>query len=260
MTKPTRSITWMPFRWSALLLTVALPALAGERNVVMQASAEQLTQYANGLSWVVDGDASRLIGVTAQPHDKRSFWLSVAVSNISAEPIDVLPDRIRARGATGTLQVFSPEQVLHAQKKRDNWANALGGLAAAGNQINAQQAGYYNQNGSVNGRYRGNQGNSGSFKGNYSASGYDAAAAQQAQAEANAQNQALGEQLRATQSARLGGLDQRLLRRNTVLPGSGVRGDVLIALPPKARGRSQEIVITVPIGDIEHQFTLRVQD
>ncbi len=244
----------------AVLLALSLPALARERQVAVQVGDNQHAQYVNGVAWVVENSASQMLGVAAAPNDKRSFWLSIALSNDGAEPIDVLPEQVSARGDSGALKVFSPEEVLRAQKKRDTWEKVGVALGAAGNQINANRAGYYSGIGNVNGSYRTNQGGSGNFNGTTIVSGYDAAAAQQAQAQAFAQNQALADNLNATQGGRMNSLESRLLRRHTLLPGTGMGGDVQVELPPKRRGQTQYVEITCPIGGIAHRFVVRVQD
>jgi len=251
---------------AGLCLIATLPALAASRDVSMQVADGQTVQYVSGLTWATYQSDAFGLGVTARANDKHTFWLTVAGFNASGENFDVLPEMISARSQQGGLHVFTADEVVHAQAKRDKWEAVGNILAAAGNQYNANQAGYYNQTGTVNGRYQGKQGNLGSagnyngtYNGTYSANGYDAAAAQQAQAQANAQNQALANNMKSTQAARMDGLNERLLRRQTLSTGSGIRGDVLINLPPKGRRGSTQIVqVILPIAGQDYPFLVRV--
>lgn len=253
---------------AALLIWNSTTAAA--RNVEIMPWNGQTNHYTDGIRWAIKEDAQRGLAVTARANDRDSAWLRIVVSNKSDHAFDLIPSQIQAKlvseqpnGATPTtspLYVYSADEVIADQQKRDGWQNFFGSVAAIGNVQNAKQAGFNQQSGNFRGNFN-QPGGNGNFNGTYSANGFNANAAQQAQARAIEQGRALNNQIQATQQDRLAEIQSRLLKSNTLSSGAVYSGDLLIALPKtKRKTPEQWVVVFVPLNGSVDSFLVRVSD
>lgn len=181
---------------------------------------------------------------------------SIAAFNASGSPVNFGPENVTITLADGSpLTVVPYERLVKEQKNRMLWASVLGGVAAVSNNMAASDAGY--QSGTV--AYSGTTfSRYGTFnsRGTGTYSGYNAAAANVAQASADAQNEAMFDRLAASNAASLQALKANL-RTSTIDAGASFGGLITFDIPSNARKPKQplSLQIVVEIAGDKHVFS-----
>jgi hypothetical protein len=190
----------------------------------------------------------------------------VAVYNRSNRPIEFRVSNITAAETALTdrsaIHVFTYDELTAEIRRKQDWATfgvALGGAAGA---ISAANAGYthtygtYSANssgiysGALNGTYNG------TTMGTYSATTLDPGRAYAAQAINNAQTAANMAAVQAQGQQRLGELQNRILKDNTVLPGEWVGGIIVLDAPATGPNGVANYQIDIRFGDEVHTFAV----
>lgn len=181
---------------------------------------------------------------------------SISVFNASNAPSNFGTENITiAFGDGAPVAVISYDRLLKEEKNRQMWAAIAAGMSAAGNNMSAAQAGYSSGYASYSGSTYGRYGTYNSY-GSASYSGYNGAAAYAAQANANAQNEAMFDRLAASNAANREALKANL-RTTTIDPGTGFGGMVTFELPSKARKLKDPVPVHIIVefaGD-KHEFS-----
>jgi hypothetical protein len=148
-------------------------------------------------------------------------------------------------GQVRPLRVYTYDELVSEERRRQAVRALAVGLAAAGNSISAASAGNYNGTAVVN-TPRGT-----AFV-NYQ--GYDPTAAAVAQDRAAAQNEAMIANVVETGQRNLATLEQTVIKDDTLLPGEWYGGQLQFDAPD---GRGPKTYsITVPVGGDTHQFVV----
>ncbi len=187
---------------------------------------------------------------------KKRGNFSISIFNASNYPANFGTENITiVFGAGQPVAVVTYEKLVKEEKNRQMWASIAAGLSAAGNSMAASQAGYSSGVASYSGSTYGRYGTY-NTSGTATYSGYNGAAAYAAQANANAQNEAMFDRLAATSAANLQALKANL-RTTTLDPGRGFGGLVTFELPPQARKLKAPVAVRIIVefaGD-RHEFT-----
>src|SRR5665213_962437 len=128
----------------AALLVASTPAAAAKFGISFQPSADQSLRMQSGVG-SLDSHTSRssLRLIPDEEPIKKRGVLHVIVFNHGDKPFNVGPENFSARTATGAPIVFVTfEQLRREEKHRQTWRAIAAGLAAAGNNMSAANAGY----------------------------------------------------------------------------------------------------------------------
>jgi hypothetical protein len=161
--------------------------------------------------------------------------LQFAVANVS---VGQMRD-----GQMVALKVYTYDELVGEEKRRQAFQALATGLAAAGNSMSAANAGYYNGTATVYGP-RGVS--------TVNVSGYDPTAAAIAQNRAAAQNDAMIANTIATGQRNMDVLERSAIKDNTLLPGEWYGGQLQFDAPGGSGAKSY--VITLPVGGDVHQI------
>lgn len=182
---------------------------------------------------------------------------TVAVNNGSTADIVFSTEDISARssagGQTAPLKVYSYDELVAEEKKRQAWAAFAIALAGAANTMSAATAGYSHTYGSYSGSAYGSHGASAHSYGSFSTTTYNAAAAQAALNDAQANTSANFARLAEQGQAHLQALRTTILKKETIFPGDWHGGVVEVALP-NVSDTPQEIRLDVNVGGEPHEF------
>lgn len=174
----------------------------------------------------------------------------VIVDNIENQPFHFSTENITARCQTKQLKVYSYEELVAEIESQRKWAIIAAALYAAAGTMQASQAGQqYNY-----GTYRTNTGQLGTYSG-YT---YNAAAAQQAQAQVNMQTQQFMDNMNKSYNSNIGDIENKILQKTTIFPGSRHGGVVKIEIPEKTE--DQYLNITVESNEDIHNFSFRISE
>lgn len=242
---------------------IASQAHAKERNFEPVSAAGQEIRYTDGEAIVYSPTDQYVVGLSYIPRDKKSGFIKVWVLNRGPSSFNVGDRSVSASSAGAPLQVLTYEDRLKEQRRTEMWQGLAAGFAAAGNNMQAANAGYSNSYGTFNstttasaygssGYVTGNAYTSGTFSG----STYNAGAAYAAQANANARNQQLFAQTAANAEYARRELADRALKMNTLAPGQDVIGDVRIVLPKRSKSPS-EFTVSVNVNGQPVTFSFR---
>jgi hypothetical protein len=244
-------------------LVLAIPAHAKERSFQPYASAGQEVRYSDGEAVVYSATDRHVVGLSYIPRDKKSGFIKLWVLNRGSTAFNIGDQSITASSGGIPLQVLSYQDRLKEQRRQEMWQGLAAGLAAAGNNMQAANAGYSNSYGTYNSTTRANvYGSNGYATGNayttgtYSGSTYNAGAAYAAQADANARNQQIFAQAAANSEYARRELADRALKMNTLSPGQDVIGDVRLALPKRTKTPG-EFTVTVDVNGEAMSFNFR---
>lgn len=233
-------------------LVISADAISAERIFVPVPSSNQEIVYVKGEAALVSSIDAARIAITFVPRDKKSAWLKIWALNTGQSSFNITEQSITATSSDVPVVILTYADRLKELKKKEMWANIGAGLAAAGNNMNATNAGRSTTYGTYNGRSNVSAYGSGGYAngtvnttGTYTATTYNPAAAQQAQAAANAQNQQMFANTRAASANAFQDLDDRALRASTLMPEQSVMGDVRIVLPKKSKVVPTEITVTL---------------
>jgi len=198
---------------------------------------------------------------TLQSGKRQSF--TVAIQNRTGGDIVFSDEDIKAsyRGTTGapelSLKVYSYDELVAEEKKRQAWMAVAAGLQAAGNSMSAASAGYSNTYGTYSGNTYSSYGNNYSTYGSYSATTYNYGAAQAAQNAATAQNNANLSRLAAEGKANLESLSSTILKKQTVFPNQWFGGVIQIDMPRFEE--SGELKFEVKTGGETHEIEFEIE-
>lgn len=246
--------------FAAMSLAIASPAVAAKFNMQLQTQSGQTARMMDGVAAVdssTSGSSVRL--VQAEGALKKRGTVSLLVMNQGGKPFNFGPENVTARLADGTdVKIITYEQLVREEKKRQTWAAIAAGLAAAGNSMNAANAGRSygtaTYSGSTFGSYGGRSFNSySSGMGSYSS--YNAGQAQMAQSLANAQNQANFSRMAEQNAANMNALKANM-RTTTVDPDQMFGGSVMFELPKSVHKMKGDVPVTfiVTIEGESHTF------
>lgn len=243
------------------LTAIALLLLAGTasaRDFVPVPGEGQRLEYdkGNAVLFFYGADFGGL--VTFEPVNKKRAWLRFGFRNNGQSSFNISERAITATGIDGKpLQVYTYAQLAKEEKRRQGWAAFGAGLAAAGNNMNAQQAGNTTYSGTYSGNSRataygpyGTATATGTSYGTYSGQVYDPGAAAQAQRQADERNQAIFERQRQNAAQGQATLEGRALRANTLDPEEAAFGDVMVALPKRVRGKPSVFSVNVTVNGV----------
>jgi hypothetical protein len=232
--------------------------------VAMQARDGQDLSYSQGMGCAQGhadtADGFILTSVCAQSKGSGRAALIVRVSNRTARPITIEETAVTAQSALGAVRVLAHTALMKEEKTRQAWAAFGAGLAAAGNSMNAANAGYTTHQGSAY-TTASAYGAGGSVHANarttYSGTSYNSAAAANAQRQANADNARLFDQLQAQKQMGEQAIEGAL-RTHTVRPGEAHAAYVEIELPRRSAGEMQPIDVALRVQGTETRFGVNV--
>lgn len=244
-------------------LCVASTASAKEYRVDLKPAGEQQSIFIQGKEAVVDRQAATnvLLGEEQDPDGKRAM-LVAAVANYGTVPFNFGPENITVQVGSETIHMLTYDDLMREQKRREGRRRFAMAMSGAMNGMAASQAGNtygtatYSGNtyGSVSGQPFAAQ-----TTGFATYSGYDARAAQAAQARAadqTARNTAVMEGDLAAKRTRV----EQTLKVNTVMPGQRFVGPVMFDVPDLiSRSKTPvPVVITLTAGTETHSFAALV--
>lgn len=182
---------------------------------------------------------------------------TIAVNNGSTADILFSTEDINAQSSSGghaePLKVYSYDELVAEEKKRQAWAAFAVALAGAANSISAANAGYSHTYGTYSGSAYGSNGTSAYGYGSYSSTTYNYAAAQAAQNAVQADTDARFAELAEQGQANLSRLRSTILKKETIFPGDWHGGVVEVAMP-RVSDTPQEIRLDVNVGGEPHEF------
>lgn len=245
---------------AAALFAVPAPCLAAKFEMAVTAGVNQNARMQDGIA-AVDSYGSTSTTRLVPPDDgiKKRSSIQILVMNQGDAPFNLGPENVRAHLSDGTaVLIIGYDQLVKEEKRRRVWSAIAAGLAAGANSFNASTAGYSSGTTSFRGSSYGTVGrtpyNSTTY-GTATYSGYDATAAQLAEATAQQQNQATFDRMAAQNASRMGALSANM-RTTTVDPGQMFGGAVMFELPAAARKSKVDVPVTfiVTAGGEEHRF------
>ena len=203
------------------------------------------------------------------------FRMYVQVGNGSKESFNFSPNYVMAAEAVGTplkqgLRVWTYDDLVAEQKRKQMWMVVAATLAAAGNSMAAANAGYSHTYGSYSGSSSGNiygtsystYGNNYAFdathRGSYSSTTYDGYKAYMAREVAEAKNERMMQSIMANSQAAMQELSKNILKTNTVEPG-GICGGLIAVDGPRVHDHPTYMEIEVEAGEEIHTFKYRVR-
>lgn len=183
-------------------------------------------------------------------HNGLTNDLVFSTENVSAS--DTVNGRVEA------LHVYTYDQLVAQEKRRQAWAAFAVALAGATDSINAANAGYSHTYGTYSGSAYASNGVSAYGYGNYSSTTYNYAAAQAAQNVANANTSARFAALAEQGQENLRALSSAILKKQTVFPGTWYGGVVMVSLPSVTSTR-QQVRLDVEVGGEHHEFLYNLE-
>jgi hypothetical protein len=178
-----------PVVFGALAIAIASPAVAAKFTMQLTPSAEQVARMEAGVAAVDNSAAGSSVRLLQAEGDlKKRGSIQVLVMNHGASAFNFGPENVTAKLGDGTpVAIITYERLVKEEKRRQTWRAIAVGLAAAGNSMNAANAGYYHGTGTYSGSTFGTFGSTpyNSFSsGTVMVSGYNAGQAQLAQSAA----------------------------------------------------------------------------
>ena len=175
----------------------------------------------------------------------------LAVFNPASAPVEVSTDNITAAWNGAPLSVYSFEELMAAEQRRQSIQRIGLALQAFGAGVSGGRSTTY-ETGSLDATYHGNTG-AGTVSGTYTGrrDTYDPAAAAMAQQSVNAQIRSF----QAESTATVGQMERTLFRRQTVAPNTAYAGIVRIMVPSGIE-KTERILVSVTIQNDAHVFAL----
>ena len=190
---------------------------------------------------------NRLLKGNARP----AFTL--VVRNMGGSSETLLESKISAQqllgGKTASVRFLRYDELVKEESDRQTAAAIGATLAGVGRAMSASNAGYVTTNGTVNAYSP-----YGSSVGTYSATTYDPLRAQLAQQAANTETEADFANLAAQGERNLAGLQQTILKDNTVMPGEWYGGTIVLEPPERSSSGPTSYSIAVDFGGETHIF------
>lgn len=242
------------------LALVGTPALAAEYVLDVTAKAEQTSRFEDGREAVDDASpASSVRILEPRQQTPKQGGFRIYVLNNSEKPFNFGPECITVKMPDGTsVAMLTYQDLLKQERRRAAWQALAVGLAAAGRNMQASQAGNSYGTATYSGNSYGTFGSTpytaNSF-GTATYSGYNAGAAFAAQAIANEQNKRDMQAMQLSQAAKREDLAQ-VMKTTTVDPGQAFGGIVQYMIPSAVRSSKTPIPITIEVrtGDEVHTF------
>jgi hypothetical protein len=235
-----------------LMAAVLLSSCVTTEIVQFQPKAEQQALVRDGRNALVSRQKNSIVLIRTAPREikpgARPVFV-VGMYNLSKSPLEFRIANIEAtqvvNQAAAPLKVITYEQLVNEEHDRQVFAAVGAGLAAAGNSMAAANAGYYRSNTTISGP-----------GGIYQAQtvGYNPAAGAIAQANASAQNEAMISATIERGQANLAGLENSVVKDNTLLPGEWYGGQLFLQplIPDGAKKKVYQIVLLV--GSDRHEI------
>ena len=184
----------------------------------------------------------------------------IAVNNGTSDDILFSTEDISATaevsGQLTTLKVYSHEELVAEETKRQAWAAVAAALQGAADSMNAANAGYQNTYGTYSGSAYSNYGTSAYGHGSYSSTTYNYGAAQAAQNAAQANSEARFSRLEAEGRENLRNLSSTILKKETIFPGAWHGGIVKVQLP-EVTEQAQQIDLVINVAGEIHDFKFK---
>jgi len=246
----------------ALALLIALPTYADGRKFEFQPTDGQAIEYASGQQIVVASGAFAVVHMVFVPESNRAGWLHVSVRNLDNTPFTVQETSLVASTGDSALKTYTYDDLIKAQKRKENWRQTGAALAAGMNGYAAGMQGTSYTTGSYSGTSTATAYGSGGTataygrqNGSFSSVTYDPAVQAAAIERANQKAVELQSQLDAAKNLERAQLDQRVLRANTVRPGADVAGQIRVDLPKPSKDGAV-LNVTFKAGPETFHFSL----
>lgn len=240
--------------------SISAPAIAAEYVLDVIAKPGQTSRFEDGreaLDDVTPTSSVRILEPRQQTPKQGGF--RVYVVNNSGKPFNFGPESITVKLQDGTsIAMLTYQDLLKQEKRREAWQALAVGLAAAGRNMQASQAGYSYGSATYTGNTYGSFGSTPYTANSYGTatySGYNAGAAFAAQSVANEQNQRDLQAMQLGQAARREDLAQ-IMKMTTVDHGQAFGGIVQYMIPSTVRSSKVPVPITIEVrtGDEVHTF------
>jgi hypothetical protein len=239
----------------AALAATMLAGCASTETVQFQAKPTQQAMVRDGQAAIVSRLKSSIVMVRPASRQFRSGArpvFVVAINNLTNTPLDFRVANVEVtqfvNGQSAALKVVTYEELVSEERTRQVFAAIGTGLAAAGNAYNASQAGYYNAHSTVytpRGTYQVNT------------NGYSPTAAAVAQANANAQNEAMISATIERGQANLVNLERAVIKDNTLMPGEWYGGQLHIQpLVSDSSAPAKHYQIAIQVGSDRHEIEI----
>ncbi|MFC5068877.1 hypothetical protein [Flaviflagellibacter deserti] len=230
-------------------VALALGGCVTTETVSYKASATQQNVIRDGVGALISSQPSSVVMLRPAgrgvPAGQRPVYV-LAVQNRTPKPVDLRVADIKViqtkQGQYArALNVKTYEQLVDEEKTRQVFAAIGVGLGAAGNSIQAANAGH-------------GTATTHTPHGTYHTTYYSPAANQIAVANANAQNNRNIAAFANQAEANMAALEGNVLKDNTVMPGEWIGGTVTFEPPRKeyADGKAKSYSIGVKIGEDTH--------
>ena len=227
-----------------VVLAMSVAAVAGacvpREQVSFNAGPQQQTVIRDGQNTIVSRKKNSTVMVRLASRDvargQRPVFV-LALQNGSKTPSDFRVSSVSAiqlqnGAASRPIAVVPYEKLVSEERTRQVISAVAVGLAAAGNNINAQNASYNSY-----GRY---SPIAGAING----------------ARADAQNASMIQDAAATGQINMAALEQNVLKDNTLMPSEWVGGQLHLEPPQSENAGPKSYVITVPVGDELHEIAV----
>lgn len=246
----------------ALFLCVAsLASCATYSKINCIESADQRMIYRDGRESTISAKTHIVVialeSSTIQNGTRANFI--IAVRNGIDREINFSTENITAKlksgipGPDASMKVYSYEELVREEKKRQAWAAFGAALQGMSESMNAANAGYSNTYGTYSGSAYSNYGTSAYGYGSYSSTTYDYGAAQAARNAANARSEARLNQIAAEGRANLQSLSSIILKKQTIFPNDWHGGIVKIQMP-QVGDSPNSFIVDVNVNDELHSF------
>ena len=181
----------------------------------------------------------------------------VNVNNTSSESfiLDTSSFQITS-DSTGPLKVYSYDELVAEQKKKEAASTALAAFAGAMDMMAASYSGYQTTTGTYSGSTYGSYGGSAYTSGTYTATTYNSAAAQQAINNASNRTTANLQNIQQTSAATLQNLKSNILKKTTMEPGMWYGGITRFDAPELQKGEQRFYTLSISLGKETHTFQL----
>lgn len=236
---------------AAAIVAVALGGCASMEVAHFEPQTGQQTMVRDGVPVIYSRQKNSLALLRPALRQFRSGNRPVyvlALYNLTNAPLQFVLANVRVaqaepNGQMRLLRVYTYDELVSEERRRQAMRALAVGLAAAGNSISAASAGNYSGTAVVNTPR-------GAAFVNYQ--GYNPAAAAIAQDRAAAQNDAMIANVVETGQRNLAALEQTVIKDDTLLPGEWYGGQLQFDAPEGSGPKTY--TITVPINGDTHQF------
>jgi hypothetical protein len=235
------------------LAAFACAGCASREAVSFSPKGDQQAIVRDGVPAIVSRRANSVVLVRPASREFRGGArpvFTVAINNLSRNPLEFRVADVQVVQMVNSeqrlLKVISYEELTQEERTRQTVAAIGTGLAVAGNAMAASQAGNYTANSTVS-TPRGSY--------NVQTTGYSPAAAAVAQANANAQNDAMISATIERGQANMAALEATVIKDNTLFPTEWYGGRLYIQ-PPMSSDGAKTYRIAINVGPDRHEIDL----